>query len=47
MKADPTAGLGRYRRLGLSNTFVVFQVAAAMVLVLIVSFRQRCLTPGS
>jgi len=38
MKADPTAGLGRYRRLGLSNTFVVFQVAAAMVLVLIMGF---------
>lgn len=38
MKADPTTGLGRYRRLGLSNTFVVFQVAAAMVLVLIMGF---------
>ncbi len=38
MKADLSAGLGRYRRLGLRNTFVVVQVAAAMMLVLIMGF---------
>ena len=38
MKADLTTGLGRYRRLGLRNAFVVFQVAAAMMLVLVMGF---------
>jgi predicted permease len=38
MKADLTTGLGRYRRLGLRNAFVVVQVAAAMMLVLIMGF---------
>jgi predicted permease len=38
MKADLTTGLGRYRRFGLRNAFVVVQVAAAMMLVLIMGF---------
>jgi predicted permease len=38
MKADLSTALGRYRRLGLRNAFVVFQVAAAMMLVLIMGF---------
>jgi predicted permease len=38
MKADPSTGLARYRRLGLRNAFVVVQVAAAMMLVLIMGF---------
>ena len=38
MKANLTTGLGRYRRFGLRNAFVVLQVAAAMMLVLIMGF---------
>jgi predicted permease len=38
MKADLTTGLGRHRRLGLRNAFVVAQVGAAMMLVLIMGF---------
>jgi predicted permease len=38
MKADLTTGLGRYRRFGLRNAFVVVQVAAAMMLALIMGF---------
>ncbi len=38
MKANLNAGLDRYRRLGLRNLFVVSQVAAAMMLVLMMGF---------
>lgn len=38
MKANLSTGLERYRRLGLRNLFVVSQVAAAMMLVLIMGF---------
>ncbi len=38
MKANLTTGLHRYRHLGLRNGFVVCQVAAAMMLVLIMGF---------
>lgn len=38
MKANFTAGMHRYRRLGLRNAFVVCQMAAATMLVLIMGF---------
>ena len=38
MKANLSAGLDRYRRLGLRNLFVVSQMAAAMMLVLMMGF---------
>jgi predicted permease len=38
MKANLTTGLDRYRHLSLRNAFVVFQVAAAMMLLMIMGF---------
>ncbi len=38
MRASLSAGLDRYRRLGLRNLFVIAQVAAAMMLVLMMGF---------
>ncbi len=47
LKAHPGAALGRYRRLGLRNLFVVYQVTAAMALVVIMGFMISGIQSGA
>jgi predicted permease len=47
LKAHPGASLTRYRRLGLRNLFVVYQVTAAMTLVVIMGFMISGIRSGA
>ena len=47
LKAHPGAALARYRRLGLRNLFVVYQVTAAMALVVIMGFMISGIRSGA
>ena len=47
LKAHPGAALARYRRLGLRNLFVVYQVTAAMALVVIMGFMISGIQSGA
>jgi predicted permease len=47
LKAHPGAALARYRRLGLRNLFVVYQITAAMALVVIMGFMISGIQSGA
>jgi predicted permease len=47
LKETSTAGRGRYRRFGVRNLFMVYQVAAAMTLVMIMGFMVTGLQRGT
>ena len=47
LKADPGATLTRYRRFGLRNLFVVYQITAAMALVVLMGFMISGIQQGA